>query len=112
MSPEWVADALGPFLLTQAVVGIGAAITLAITFKRFIGSEFPAFRKDVKDDFARVHELMRIFNERFTAAQLTQAAHAERLASHGERLRNLEARQERLDETHGGGPPRRPRRDA
>lgn len=106
---QWLMELAGPILVTQAIAGIGGLIGLIFVIRRFLGSDFPAFRTEINGHLTILHADLNALRLDFQQNKLEVARLSERHDSLRGRVDRLEKREEfELDDTRNR---RRPRRD-
>lgn len=92
--PDWLVASLWPVLVTQAVVGIIAAVGFFSVLRRFLTTEFPAAMSGVRDSLEDIRSEVTGIKDEFRKWQLD-------VVQLKERVDNLKFRQD-LDETRSG----------
>lgn len=102
---EWLLGLAGPVLVAQAVAGLIGLGGLIFVIRRFLGSDFPAFRQEINGRLDTLHVDLSRLREDLQLSKTDLARLAERHESLRGRVDRMEDREERsgLDDTRGGG---------
>jgi hypothetical protein len=107
---DWLLGLAGPVLVSQFVLALIGLGSLLILTRRFLATDFPAFKNEIKGQLDTLHRDLEKLRSDLQARSddlLRLEERHDSLRGRVDRMENREARS--LDDSRADGAPRRPR---